>query len=293
MPNSIYTTIEKYARASVPSFIAPLGKKIIAWPRYWAQLKKCRAQYDLYKEKYTQTTLYIAGLPKSGTTWLEMMLGSYPGFSEIMLPEAVAYEQKHGESHTYDLPSDTFERFSNALVVLKLHAHGSQHNFNLLQKNNIKYLVIYRDLRDVAVSYIFYVQRTAYHPEHSLYKKLPIKDALLHFGKTLLPQYVQWVNSWQQYKDSPLSMIVRYEELLDKPFESLTVITKHYGISTTEQEIKSIIDKNSFEQLSGGRKQGTDDNKSFFRKGGSGDWKNYFDDEIACIFNKELEKLTT
>lgn len=291
MANTVYTIIEKYARTSVPSFVAPLAKKIIAWPRYWSQLRKCKAQYNQFKDKYSHATLYIAGLPKSGTTWLEMMLGSFPGFSDIMLPEAVAYEQKHGESHSYDLPLNTFERFSNALVVLKLHAHGSQHNVELLQKNNIQYVVIYRDMRDVAVSYIFYVQRTAYHPEHALYKKLAMQDALLHFAKTLLSQYVEWVNSWQLYKNSPLSLIVRYEDLVEKPYESLTAITKHYGIHTTDQEIKNIIEKNSFQQLSGGRKQGMDDNKSFFRKGGSGDWKNYFNDSIAAAFDKELNKL--
>ncbi len=291
MANSAYTILEKYARSFVPAFIAPFSKKIIAWPRYWAQLKKCRAGYKMYKEKYQQTTLYIAGLPKSGTTWLEMMLCSYPGFSEIMLPKAVAYEQKHKESHTYNLPANTFQKFSNALVVLKLHTHGSAHNFNLLQKNKIRYIVIYRNLKDVAVSYIFYVQRTAYHPEHTLYKKLAIRDALLHFSQTLLPQYVQWVNSWHQHKNSPLSLMVQYEDLLTKPVESLSAIATHYGIKTTNEEIKKIIHKNSFQQLSSGRTQGSTDNNSFFRKGSSGDWQNYFDDEINAIFDRQLINL--
>src|SRR4030095_1523621 len=151
----IYNFAERKARNFAPNFLTPFAKKMIAYPRYYAQLKNARSQYNIYKEKYNQNILFIAGLPKSGTTWFEKMLGSFPGFVDVMIPEAVSYEQKHKESHAFEFPNYLFTRFKNALVVLKLHAHGSLHNFELLQKNNIKYVVLYRDLRDVAVSHIF------------------------------------------------------------------------------------------------------------------------------------------
>ncbi|HXL56871.1 MAG TPA: sulfotransferase domain-containing protein [Chitinophagaceae bacterium] len=162
--SNVYNLLESKARKYIPYFIAPLVKKVIAYPRYYAQIKKCRSQYNTYKDKYNQPVLFVAGLPKSGTTWFEKMLGSLPGFSDIMIPEAVSYEQTHHQSHTFEFPSDLFKRFKKALVVLKLHAHGSLHNFQVLEKSNIKYVVMYRDLRDVAVSHVFYVQRTTYHP---------------------------------------------------------------------------------------------------------------------------------
>src|ERR1043165_8355722 len=125
---SLYSRIEKHARRSIPHFIAPMAKRIVAYSRYYAQLKRCRSRYYLHKEKYKQNILFVAGLPKSGTTWLEKMLCSFPGFSDVMIPEAVSYEQRHKESHTFEFPENLFDRFKNTLAVLKLHAHGSLHN---------------------------------------------------------------------------------------------------------------------------------------------------------------------
>src|SRR5204863_1013571 len=102
----LYSVFEKKARKYIPPFIAPSAKKIIAYPRYYSQLRKCRSRYNEYKESYSQTTLFIAGLPKSGTTWFEKMLSSLPGFSDIMIPEAVTYEQAHKESHSFNFPSN-------------------------------------------------------------------------------------------------------------------------------------------------------------------------------------------
>jgi hypothetical protein len=281
----IYNFIERNARNLAPNFLTPSAKKIISYPRYYNQLKKCRSQYNMYKEKYKQHVLFVAGLPKSGTTWFEKMLGSLPGFSDVMIPEAVNYEQKHKESHTFEFPDNLFTRFKNALVVLKLHAHGSLHNFELLQKNNIRYVVIYRDLRDVAVSHIFYVKRTAYHPEHKIYKNLNIKEALLHFAETLRPEFVQWIDSWHQYELSPLSYVLRYEDLITEPFQKMKEVAEHYGMHTSDKELNEIINKNSFENLSGGRKKGNVDTSSFFRSGISGNWKKYFDDELMEAFD--------
>lgn len=285
-----FTITERFARKSIPAFAAPLAKQMIAWPRYYTQLKKSRSQYHLYKHLYPQTTLYVAGLPKSGTTWFEKMLGSFPGFSEVMIPEAVRYEQQHGESHSFELPVNLFQRFHNALVVLKLHAHGSAHNIDVLQRNRINYVVMYRDLRDVAVSHVFYVKRTAYHPEHKVYKTMTTQQALYHFAGTLLPQFIDWVNSWYAHAQSPQSLIIRYEDLLADPYNTMQQVVKHYGIHTTDDSLQTIIKQNSFEQLSGGRSKGQADTSSFFRSGTSGDWKKHFDGPLTRLYNERLSQ---
>lgn len=285
----IYSIIEKIARKNTPSSLAGIAKKIIAYPRYYSQIKKSRAKYDTYNYKYQQHILFVAGLPKSGTTWFEKMLSSIPGFSEIMIPEAVSFEQKNKQSHSFELPDNIFLRFKNALVVLKLHAHGSDHNFELLKKNNIRYVVMYRDLRDVAVSHVFYVKRTKYHPEHSAYRNLTIQQGLNYFAQTLLPQFVEWIETWQKHIDSDLSYILKYEELVANPFKKMKEVTKHYGISITDEELQAIINENNFEKLSGGRKKGDTDSQSFFRSGTTGDWKKYFDEDLLKTYNTALK----
>lgn len=286
--SGIFSKIEKNARGYFPSFLAPIAKNIIAWPRYYDQLRRSREQFNMYKEKYPQHILYVAGLPKSGTTWLEKMLGSFPGLADIMIPEAVAYEQKHKQSHTFEFPEKIFSRFNGSLAVLKLHAHGSPHNFRLLEEAGLRYVVLFRDLRDVAVSHIHYVQSTAYHPEHAVYKRLNTKEALIHFANTLLPEFAAWVHSWQQHAGSPFSYILRYEDLLASPYEKFTEVVNHYRIHSSDDEIKKIIQKNSFTSMKK-NETGVDASKSFFRKGQSGDWKNYFDTELERIYNDILQ----
>lgn len=286
--SNIFGKIEKSARNYFPSFLAPAAKNLISYPRYYDQLKKSKAQYSLYKEKYNQHVLFIAGLPKSGTTWLEKILSSFPGFTDIMIPEAVAYEQKRGQSHLFEFPANIFTRFNDSLAVLKLHAHGSFRNFSLLEQAGINYVVLFRDLRDVAVSHVHYVQSTSYHPENKVYKRMNTKHGLIHFANTLLPDFIKWVDSWHEHKDSSLSLILKYEDLLASPYEKLTEVAKHYKINTSDEEIKTIIQKNSFENLKAVENI-NDESKSFYRKGGAGDWQNHFDVELKAIYDAALK----
>lgn len=284
----MFEKLEKVGRKYIPLSLTSVGKRFIARPRYNAQLKVGKKGYLLHGEKYPQETLFVGGLPKSGTTWLEKMLCTLDGFTDIMIPEAVYYGEKHNESHTFDFPKNTFTQLKKALTVLKLHCHGSQSNFDILKANEIQFVVIYRDLRDVAVSYIFYIKRTTYHPEHRKYKTLSTKDALLTFSREVLPSYVKWIDSWHQYENEPSCCIIRYEDLKEDTFNQMKTIFNHYGISLSDDKIKDIIEVNSFKKLSGGRKQGEQSKSSFFRKGISGDWKNHFDEDVISAFKKEM-----
>lgn len=284
----MYQKIEKIARTHAISFFSGIAKTSIAYPRYYAQLRNAQKGYHSINQAPNQSILFVAGLPKSGTTWLEKMLSSLDGFQSIMIPQAVRYEQQNGESHSFDLPENIFTAFDKALIVLKLHIHGSAKNFQVLLKNNLKFVVIYRDLRDVAVSYIFYVQRTAYHPEHNIYKNLDIPTALHQFAKTLLPAYMAWIDAWYQYETHQLCCMITYEQLKAKPFETFQRVLKHYDLSVPKHEIEEIITQNEFKNLSGGRKNGQTDNQSFFRKGKSGDWVNYFDEAIKQLYKAQM-----
>lgn len=232
--------------------------------------------------------IFIAGLPKSGTSWLKKMICTYQGYQEVMIPEANTYEINNGGSHDFDLPEDTFTRFKNKLVVLKLHVHGSPHNFNLLKNNNIPFVVIYRDLRDVAVSYYFYVKQTPWHPQYNIYKNLTVEEGLQYFAHNLLSEYVEWIESWTKIADNSLKLILRYEDLLSHPEIELLKIAKHCGLDDSSEKIEEIVKINSFSNLSGGRDKGNESSNSFFRKGIAGDWKNYFTPTLKDIYKEKI-----
>jgi len=246
----------------------------------------CQREFVQFARRYSNSVIFVGGLPKSGTTWLKKMLISYPGFHEVLIPDVTSYELANDGSHDYDLPDDMFSRFDNMLVVTKMHVYGSPHNARLLHESGVRYVVLYRDLRDVAVSHYFYVRQTPWHPEYPVYSKLSLQEGLALFGVRLLPEFVAWVRSWDKNRDPSLSLMFRYEDMLDDTVGIMTRVAEHFELDSSPETVGEIVEAHSFKRLSGGRKQGQESTNSFFRKGKSGDWKNHFTPELKAMYKE-------
>lgn len=282
---------DKLGKIVVPRKYIAQSKVLFTRLRFKYQLKKSRNKFREHKKKYKNNILFVAGLPKSGTSWLENMLSEFPGFKKNMLHQATKFEQRNKGSHFLELKKEWFQPLKKSLTVLKLHNYGSANNADILKELDIPYVVLYRDLRDVAVSHYFYVRNTWHHPEYEDYNKLDIRNGLLHFAQTLLPDFKNWIYSWLENIDPNLGMMVRYEDLKKETYNVFKKITEHYELPADKKTLKYIIEKYSFENLSGGRRKGEENRSSFFRKGISGDWKNYFNNEIRECFKEEIGQL--
>jgi hypothetical protein len=197
-----------------------------------------------------------------------------------------AYELGSGGSHDYDLPANAFARFDRMLAVTKMHVHGSVHNVGILRAANVKHVVLFRDLRDVAVSYVYYVRQTPWHPEQPIYKSLSTREGLAKFAERTLPAYADWVRSWQKHRDPRASLILRYEEMLANTPGLTARVAHHFGLDSSPKTISRIVQVHSFQRLSKGRQQGEESQCSFFRKGVSGDWKNHFSPALKDIYKR-------
>ncbi|NJO06038.1 MAG: sulfotransferase domain-containing protein [Chloroflexaceae bacterium] len=266
-----------------------MAKRIAVYPRYSIQATRCRIGYQRYGDRYPYKTLFVAGLPKSGTTWLKKMIASYPGFDEVHIPDVAAYEMAMGRSHDYDMPADIFERFRDMLVITKMHVHGSLHNTALLKAAGVPYVIIYRDLRDVAVSHVFYVRNTPWHPEHSLYRGKTVQEGLEIVAAHTLPSFMNWIRLWRQNRDPELSMELRYEDLLAAPMVAFTRVARHFKLDSSPETIQRIVDTFSFKKMSHGRERGQENQQSFVRKGVSGDWVNHFDARLTRVYARYLD----
>lgn len=284
-------SMQKKIENLTKKYLSPPGarvlKRLAIYPRYAAQVRACRAGFRQFGHMYPQKILFIAGLPKSGSTWLEKMVSSCPGFHELLIPEANIYDLTAGGCHDFDLPSDTFSRFTNMLVATKMHVHGSPHNVELLHSAGVKYVILYRDLRDVAVSYFFYVRQTPWHPEYPIYAGLSVPKGLEIFADRTLLAYVDWVRSWHKNRSPKMSVELRYEEILLDAVSAMTRVFELFELDTSPDTVKEIVETHSFRRLSGGRSQGQENKSSFFRKGMSGDWKNHFTPDLKELY-KEL-----
>lgn len=285
---SLTHTLESLARRFLPPAAARLAKRLAVYPRYRAQAAACRRGYRAFGDRYPQRVLFVAGLPKSGTTWLEKMISSFPGFHELLIPDVARWELSRGGSHDYELPADMFERFDGMLVLTKMHVHGSAHNVEVLRRAGVRYAVLFRDLRDVAVSNFFYVRQTPWHPEHPHYAGLGVQEGLEVFARRTLPQYAQWVRSWHERRDPQRSIELRYEQMLADPVGALTRVNDLFQLGASPELVRSIVERHSFRRLSRGREQGEQSESSFFRKGVAGDWVNHFTPALRETYKRVI-----
>jgi hypothetical protein len=278
--------VEQVIGAYFPPPIAQFARRLGVYPRYAIQAKACRNGFKEFGHLYPQQILFIAGLPKSGTSWFSSMVASYPGFHELLIPEQTIYDLRTGGSHDFELPADMFARFRDMLVVTKMHVHGSSHNADVLHRAGVKYVVLYRDLRDVAVSGVFYLRRMRWHPEYRYYASCSIQGGLAVFAKRTLSSYVRWVRAWHNNLEPELGLELRYEDILTDPYTTMTQVALHFGLDSSSGKITSIVKAFQFQNVSGGRVQGQENDKSFFRKGVAGDWRNHFTPELVAIYQE-------
>ena len=175
---------------------------------------------------------------------------------------------------------------TNYDLVVKTHNYPSA-ELNLTDK----VIFLMRDPRDVAVSmhnlHLIQEKKVSWtHPRAKfillLQKYLPIFD------------YVQTISAWENhYKvwNKTSSHVVRYENLLNKPEQTLKEILLYLNIQADDKILQEAITLFSFEKITG-RKRGEEDVKNpEFRKGISGDYKNKFSKLELKLINKKYKNV--
>ncbi|UGU14376.1 sulfotransferase domain-containing protein [Sinomicrobium kalidii] len=217
--------------------------------------------------------ILVTEFPKSGASWFCQMLADA---SNIPFPRNI---------------SPTFER-------------SIMHGHHLFNPRMGKAICVIRDGRDVMVSAYFHFLFDNSHnnPGGVTYhrKKMPFKD--YNNVRENLPKFIEYMFkgypnenrfhfSWSdlinnvKVNQSRLC-IVKYEDLLTKPSKCIKNALEFYEILVPdENRLKEIVDNYSFKKLAK-RNPGEEDRKSFIRKGISGDWKNYFNEESCDIFKE-------
>lgn len=285
--------LDWFARRCLPPALARRAKLFASVPRHHLHRRRCRRGWIEHGHRYPHHLLFVAGLPKSGTTWVESMLSSVPGYGPLLIPEVNRHELLHGESHTFELPDDFRDRFDRMLVLTKMHVSGSEHNCRVLHAGRIPYAIVHRDLRDVAVSHIHYVKSTPWHPEHVAYAGLAVEGGLEHFADTLLPVYAQWVRSWHRHRDPNSSTMVSYEEMLSEPCRALQRIATTFELPLDPSQIEEIVAAHDFRKMSGGRSRGEERAGAFVRSGTAGGWRRHFTPSLERRYREILGDFPT
>lgn len=227
---------------------------------------------------------FIAGYPRSGTTWLRFMLF-----------EIVSGMNTEFESVNQAIPEVGQKHTGLALLpdegrLLKTH--------EVYREDYKKAVYIARDIRDVAVSEYFYLTMKRYIPEQEFEAFLEefLRDRVNTFGS-----WIAHVQSWLEARDSgQVEMIlVRYEDLLANKLAELERIIAFLGIEVDRTRIRAAIEHNSKDQMRRKEDRARQtifrsfrDDIRFVRSAASGGWRETIDEpQLASIERQARQPL--
>lgn len=264
--------------------------------------------HDAIGQILAKTLFFIGGSPKSGTTWLQLMLDAHPavrcrGEGHLMNRLGPALQQSLNDHNRYldgkrahlAEGQSAFPPFATAdlgylmtaAIALSLRRFGNGpgvraigektpdnvehfHQFAALLPN-ARFLHIVRDGRDCAVSSWFHNLRADAARTRAAFPTIGA------FTRDV-------VKTWRKLVEAGLGfnrlhpdrcLTVRYEDLATRPEAILRAILSFLGVDAGPAVIAACIAAGRFETLSGGRAPGEEDPSSFFRQGTPGNWRTH------------------
>lgn len=145
--------------------------------------------------------------------------------------------------------------------------------------------VVVRDLRDTLVSWYYSLLYShgddwdGVTEKRKLLKEMNVVDGMAMIMRDDLYDAVSIQMSWLQ--DG--AKIFKYEDLLRNELGGFRDIFQHCDIEISEERLRQVVQKHSFERVSG-RKRGQSDPQSHLRTGEPGDWKNHFPPRLTTLF---------
>lgn len=221
---------------------------------------------------YTCSSLFplyiVTEHPKSGGTWLGQILSEY---------------------FDVPFPRNGFPVFTSSVM------HGHYRYFPTMK--NV--FVLFRDGRDVMVSYYFHCMFLKEGLNNKIYRRTrnDLKFEDYNDVKRNLPRFIEYLYkkkprfdyTWSEFVQSWVNRdvsVLYYENMLiDAYAEVSKAISETTSTEVDRQKLESVIEKYSFAKQTG-RLQGNEDRNSFLRKGIAGDWKNYFNKNSCAVFDK-------
>ncbi len=246
-----------------------LQKDNRAWVLFNSALRHAMVNLPVMYSK----SLLVNEYPKSGGTWLTKMLS--------------------------DLMALPFAKNRLPFITNKQIFHG--HYLNYVP---IKQVILWRDGRDVVIS--LYYHSLFYNDQHNKLlvdhvRRLMPFDDYINIKKNLSvfletwdeklckPNY-NWSDFVDNWHEDNKNIQIKYEELFDKPLDTLGKILDWHDIKKSNENINEIVSKFSIKNIQNKQRainpESNSDILSFVRKGGYGGWREIFNHEIAHTFNK-------
>jgi len=261
---------------------------------------------------------WIASYPKSGNTWVRSLITAYMNNGNLDINQIMRTNDKMPFYYEGILDQSISEwgiieqalikpvamlkmlKESNKNLILKTHdCNMAVSGISQIPMDiTLSCIYIVRDPRDIALSIKNHYGLK--NNQDAVVKLLDENNMNIAKNEGLLSLHLSWkvhINSWVRELPYPV-LIVKYENLLEKPVETFGQIIKFLNFKYDKSLIEKSIDSCSFknmqkQEINHGFKESV--GKQFFHKGKAKRWKTELEPElqkkITTAFSKEMKKL--
>jgi Sulfotransferase domain len=181
--------------------------------------------------------ILVACFPKSGSTFLSTLIGNLPGFSPVLYTPAYGRREQ-------ELSEAEIERASSiSRQVAQVHVRASEYTLYIIDKFNMKPIVLVRDIYDTAVSLAEHVANEPTMPMAYFDAAIAgwsFEDRLSAVFDLAMPWYFNFYVSWRRAR--PYA-IVTYEDLILGDAGRQTEYLNSIGLDTNITDVRSAIKK--------------------------------------------------
>lgn len=255
--------------------------------------------------KAQPSDILVCSCPKTGTTWLKALtfaIVTRKKFDELASPllttlphDCVPFLENHLEK---------IQKNHSDFPIIATHLPYSSLPESVIT-SGCKIVYIYRNIKDVLVSYYHFVRELV---------NLPVEDASF---EAAFDEYCQGISSSGPYWDHILEfwkasqemperfLFLKYEDLKKEPTSNVKRLAEFLGYPFSTEEEKAGVVENIIQLCSFGNLSTLEVNKSgkyqadehfalehrlFFRKAKDGDWENYFTNEMKEKIDKLIDE---
>jgi len=233
-----------------------------------------KLRYDYVAPLRSDTTYFHLTHPKAGSQWVQSIL------VDLYRDKVVTNLPKAG-SVADGLAAGTFytSLYLSDWQLAQLGLPGEK-----------KLFFVMRDIRDAAVSLYFSLKKS--HPitdefvteSRETLKSLSKEEGLMMLTERNVRNFARIQSSWLSRPD----ICFRFEDLVCNPREGLsTILRDTLDLELSDTMLNWMVEKYSFQKMSGGRKPGEENEDSHLRSGKPGNWREHFTPAVTERF-KEL-----
>ena len=207
----------------------------------------------------------LASFPKTGSTWIRYFLYT-------LLSQRLNNQSSSIDSMNSKMPEFANKNFFNKWIFTETPRIVKTHQKGLGVFKNNKVALIVRDPRDIVISYYNYLNGLRSSNSHGSLSQV-MRDNRVGF-KPFFNHFDSWRNS--------AKLILRYEDLKNKPNSSFAKLATFFDIKRNSDEIASAIKSSNFANMRIAQEKSQDlmaefkEGHQFLRAGRTDQWRDLF-----------------